>query len=139
MAIIICEYCNKPFNNYGVTMCPECTRLIEDSYIKARRYIYHNPKTNFIGIVENTDVPEKALSYLINKGRIEIANASGGPRCRACGKQTTSGALCDQCKAKLISEKLTEKVEEAKREVTEAEKKKTKGSFGNDLRKSTKE
>lgn len=113
MPIIICEYCGKPFNNFGVKVCPACSKIIEDAYIKARRYIYQNSKTSdFISIIENTDVPEKALSYLINKGRIEIAGKNGsGPRCRACGKQTTGGTICDQCKAKLVSEKLGAKPE----------------------------
>jgi hypothetical protein len=107
MPILICEYCGKPFNNYGVTLCGACSKIIEETYIKVRRYIYQNSKTcDFISIVEATEVPDKALRYLISKGRIEIAGkAGGGPRCRACGKEASGGVLCDQCKAKLITEK----------------------------------
>lgn len=109
MPIIICEYCGKPFNNVGVKLCRDCSKEIEDTYIKARRYIYRNPKTSdFISIVNDTEVPEKALSYLINKGRIILANQTGsGQKCRACGKETESGTLCEQCRAKLLKEKLT--------------------------------
>ncbi len=109
MPIIICEFCGKPFNNAGVTLCRECSKEIEDTYIKARRYIYKNPKTSdFISIVNDTEVSEKALSYLINKGRIILANQAGsGQKCRACGKETESGTLCESCRAKLLKEKLT--------------------------------
>ena len=143
MPILVCEYCGKPFNNVGVKLCPACSKIVEDSYIKARRYIYKNPKTSdFISIVDETEIPEKALSYLIKKGRIEIANkAGGGPRCRACGKETLSGTICDQCRARLLSEKLAEKTDEAKRELTNSDlnKRMESKSFGDNLRKSIKE
>jgi predicted amidophosphoribosyltransferase len=109
MPIIVCEYCGKPFNNAGVKLCPSCSKDIEEAYIKARRYIYQNPKTcDFISIVEETEIPEKALSYLINKGRIVIADkTAGGLKCRACGKETDGGSLCESCMAKIMKEKLT--------------------------------
>jgi predicted amidophosphoribosyltransferase len=117
MAIIVCEYCGKPFSGYSVKLCPACTKVIDETYLKVRRYIYQNSKTaDFTSIVEGTGIEEKALSYLINKGRIEIANKNGGGlRCRACGKETGGGNLCDQCKTKLALEKLTEKADELKR------------------------
>jgi predicted amidophosphoribosyltransferase len=135
MPICVCEYCGKPFNNVGVKLCPACSKLIDEAYVKVRRYIWQNPKTSDFGsIVEATDVPEKALNYLINKGRIEIASKSGvGHRCRACGKETSGGALCDQCAAKILAENLTAKAEEAKRKLAEDAKKKIlPTSFGDD-------
>jgi predicted amidophosphoribosyltransferase len=127
MPIIVCEYCGKPFNNAGVKLCSGCSKEIEEAYIKARRYIYQNPKTNdFIAIVEETDIPEKALSYLINKGRIVTADKSaGGQKCRACGKETDGGSLCEPCMSKLMKEKLTaqqQKNETAKPENTQSDK-----------------
>lgn len=123
MAIIVCEYCNKPFNGYSVKLCPACTKVMDESYLKARRFIYQNEKTaDFSTIVEGTGIEEKALSYLINKGRIEIANRSGGGlRCRACGKETSGGNLCDACKAKIVGEKLSEKADELRRSAAEAD------------------
>ncbi|SHH83235.1 hypothetical protein SAMN02745823_01098 [Sporobacter termitidis DSM 10068] len=117
MPICVCEYCGKAFNNFGVDLCPECSKLIEESYIKARRYIYQNSKTSdFASIIEATGITEKALSYLINKDRILVSNRlNGAHRCRACGKETTGGALCDQCAAKILAEKLTEKNAEARK------------------------
>lgn len=127
MAITVCEYCGKPFNGFSVKLCPACTKLIDETYLKARRFIYQNTKTaDFTTIVEGTEIEEKALSYLINKGRIEIANKNGGGlRCRACGKETGGGNLCDQCKMKIGLEKLTEKADELKRSAAESERKKS--------------
>lgn len=118
MPICVCDYCGKAFNNAaGSKLCSGCSKIIEDSYIKARKYIYQNPKeSDFASIVAGTEVPEKALSYLINKGRIMVANREGGgAHCRACGKETSSGALCDSCMAKIMAEKLTQKSDEQKR------------------------
>lgn len=113
MAIGACELCGKPFKNLGIALCTDCSKIVEDTYIKARKYIYQNDKTSdFASIVEATEIPEKALSYLINKGRIMISNKNGsGIRCRACGKETTGGALCDVCSAKILAERLSSKSE----------------------------
>lgn len=117
MSITICEYCGKPFNNPCVKLCSECSKIIDESYVKARRFIYQNPKaSDFIMIVQETGVPEKALSYLINKGRIEISNKPGsGLKCRACGKEIKGGGLCEQCLNKLLSEKKLSSEKEAKK------------------------
>jgi ribosomal protein L37E len=112
MPIISCEYCGKPINNITIKLCAACSKEIEDTYIKARRYIYQNKDNNFITIVEDTGVPEKALSYLINKGRIVIADRpSGQQKCRACGKETDGSSLCQQCMTKILKEKLTSQQE----------------------------
>lgn len=117
MSIAICEYCGKPFSNPYIKLCNECSKIIDDSYIKARKYIYKNPKaSDFASIIQETEIPEKALSYLINMGRIEIANRTGsGLRCRACGKETNSGNLCERCISKLASEKTKHIDEEIKK------------------------
>lgn len=111
MAIGLCEYCGKPFNCVGGMLCVPCSKIMDETYIKVRRYIYQNPKDcEFIAVIEATEVSEKALNYLIKKGRIEISGTTGGGlRCRACGKETTSGSVCEQCMSKIVSEKLMAK------------------------------
>ncbi len=111
MAIGVCDYCGKPFNNVGGKLCIPCTKIVDETYVKIRRYIYQNPKeSEFLTILEATDVPEKALNYLIKKGRIEVVGSpSGGAKCRACGKDTSGSAICEQCMAKIVSEKLMKK------------------------------
>jgi hypothetical protein len=73
--------------------------------------MYQNPRNcEFMTIIEETEVPEKDLNYLIKKGRIEVVNKSGGgPHCRACGKVTSGTAICEACMAKIVAEKLTTK------------------------------
>jgi predicted amidophosphoribosyltransferase len=89
-------------------VCAECGHLLDGAYTKARRYIYQNPQdAKFPAIIENTDVTEKALSFLIHQGRIVIGGRSGGgTKCKVCGKETAEGSVCSQCKGKLAAEKI---------------------------------
>jgi hypothetical protein len=81
---------------------------VDETYITVRRYLYQNPKNcEYISIIEDTGVSEKELNYLIKKGRIEVANKPGGAaKCRACGKETSGGSLCEPCMARIVAEKL---------------------------------
>lgn len=114
MPICVCELCNKPFNGLP-GLCRECMKLVDETYIKARKFIYQYPiKADFATMVQETDLSEKALSYLINKGRLQIASRNGGGRkCRACGRETQAGTICEICKVKLMSEKLGSKPDSA--------------------------
>lgn len=116
MAICVCELCNKPFTGMGPGLCRDCIRLVDEVYVKARKFIYQNPeKADFTTIIEEVGLPEKALSYLINKGRLEIANKNGvGVKCRACGKETRGSNICEQCRSKLITEKLLARPDSSK-------------------------
>lgn len=109
MALGRCDYCGNAFNRFGSNVCADCTKELDQIYVKVRKFIYKNPeKANFTMIVENTETSEKALSYLIKQGKINIeAPASGTEtRCRSCGAATTSGTLCERCKLKVLSESL---------------------------------
>lgn len=124
MAIGVCELCGKPFNSVGGKLCPACTRSVDESYIKVRKYIYQNPKhCDYISVLEATEVPEKELNYLIKKGRVEVAGREGnGARCRACGKETSGGSVCEKCMAKIIAEKMSSKEETGHKEAPQGPK-----------------
>jgi predicted amidophosphoribosyltransferase len=125
MSLLKCELCERAFNSVGAKLCPACADEIDKSYIKVRRYLYQNPaKKSFASVMEATEVSEKVLSYLIDKGRIIIdaTTASRGKKCIACGSLTEGANLCDRCKAKLISEKLlTNKFPTIKTEVNKSD------------------
>jgi predicted amidophosphoribosyltransferase len=104
-----CELCGRAFNSAGAKLCASCADEIDNSYIKVRKYIYQNPdKRSFAAIVEATDVSEKALSYLIDHGRVVVVDAGSGRgvRCKVCGAVTDGGTLCEKCRTRLVSEKL---------------------------------
>ncbi len=74
-----CRYCGKPFDSNGSEICTVCAGVINDAYIKVRRYIYQNPdQADFAATVKNTQVPEKLLSYLIDSGRLGLNSDGNG-------------------------------------------------------------
>ncbi|MGE4354049.1 MAG: hypothetical protein AB7D36_08200 [Oscillospiraceae bacterium] len=118
MALCVCTYCGKAFNSYGSTECPECGKLLDEAYAKAKKYIYQNPEdSNFKTIVENTEVSEKALSYLISHKRIIIGSKmDNGLKCRICGRSVSDGVICEACRAKLISQHILASQDKPERE-----------------------
>lgn len=109
MALCSCEFCGKPFNSIGSKLCPECLKKTDEYYLQVRKFIYQNPEqATFTSIVEQTEVPEQVLNYLISQGRVvlEDYSGSGTMRCRACGQITNGGSLCDRCRKKLMLEHL---------------------------------
>ena len=113
MALSRCEFCGNAFNSFGSRMCAECTKALDETYLKVRKFIYQNPdKANFTMIVEHTEVSEKELTYLIKSGKINIDSKMGiGNRCRACGTETSAGQLCEQCRIKVLTESMKVKKE----------------------------
>ncbi|HBR09408.1 MAG TPA: hypothetical protein DD735_11035 [Clostridiales bacterium] len=108
MALRECDYCGKAFCSLGPPICPECTEILDRAYAKARKYIYQGSgPTNFTDIVNNAGVSEKALSFLIDQGRIVLGGrAWGNGKCRVCGREAKDGVLCGGCREKLSAEKL---------------------------------
>ena len=103
MAIKKCNYCGKPFNSVGAELCAACTAKVDDAYIKARKYIYQNPGAKFASIVEDAEISEKALRYLVDTGRLEVKKPGSGRGCKICGAETPYGTLCESCRLKMLS------------------------------------
>lgn len=131
MAISACELCGKPFNDAIGKICSVCVKKVDETYTIVRKYMYQNPNNcDYISIIEDTEVSEKILNYLIKKGRIEVANKPGGAsRCRACGKETSGSAVCEQCMARIVAEKLTSRKNEQPKAGKKPEDKNTPKSY----------
>lgn len=108
LALCRCEFCGNAFNSFGSKICADCSKAVDEAYVKIRKYIYQNPgKAHYSTIMEEADVSEKELSYLIKQGKIDIDNKVGiGNRCRSCGVETSVGSLCEQCRMKVLLEGL---------------------------------
>ena len=66
MAISSCEICGKPYNDALGKICAVCSKNVDETYTTVRRYMYKNPENcDFIRIIEDTEVSEKELNYLI--------------------------------------------------------------------------
>lgn len=118
MAIKKCAYCGQLYNSFGADICAKCVEILDEAYDTVKKYIYQHPgETEFAALVQNTDVSEKAINYLIETGRLEVRKPGiGGSRCRICGTETYEGSLCVNCMHKMLTQKQPEE-SEAKKEI----------------------
>lgn len=107
MALKKCSFCEKVFNDVGTGLCSQCMNEVDKAFIKVRKFIYQNPDSaDFSSIIENTEVPERELNYLVNLGRIQISDRPvGGEKCIICGVKTSGSSICFKCKNDLSPEK----------------------------------
>lgn len=105
MAFAQCKYCDNLFNNYGSKkVCPECDKKLDEAFVQVRNYIYKHPgTTDFSVLAEGTGVEEKAISFLIEDGRLQFGGKYSG-HCRVCGKPADESGLCPMCKTSFTSE-----------------------------------
>ena len=102
MAFCQCEYCNNICNMPGQKLCPQCSKELDTIYKKIRKYMYMTgERVTAARIVEELDVPEKAVDYLIRDNRL-VLDRGGKPagKCRICGAPTDADILCRECRKK---------------------------------------
>ena len=122
MALCECEYCHNIFNGAnGQKICPDCSKMLDGVFARARKFMYStHDRVTMEKLVEELDVPEKAIECLIKQKRLvlEPRGTSAG-KCRICGAPTDGQSLCDKCRSVVSSsmQKLeAEKEEKMQRE-----------------------
>lgn len=111
MNIIKCKLCREPFQSYGNPVCPVCLEQVDKDFFVVRDYIYDNPsQANIEKIAEATGVKEAHIVYLLEEDRLSTKGGLGGAnfgsklKCQVCGREISSGNLCDSCKSALTKE-----------------------------------
>lgn len=100
-----CAFCRNLFQSVGTKTCPECTKRLDQAFLEARNYIYDHEFTSYAEILDNTEVTDKELSYLIKTDKISLTNSAGSTlKCAVCGALTASGNMCVSCAAKFAKE-----------------------------------
>ena len=102
MPICLCEYCQNPFNSVsGQKICPGCSKEIDEVFTRVRKYMYSTKEQVTVAkLVEELEVSEKAVNYLIRQRRLTFGSHQGGNgKCRVCGAATNGYTLCDKCRA----------------------------------------
>lgn len=129
MPLCECEYCQNVFNSVsGQKICPQCAKEIDEIFARIRKHMYStSERVTAADLVEELDVSEKAVEYLIREGRL-ILDRSGKPvgKCRLCGAPTIGDSLCGECRKKFTEG--VQKYREEKSQTKSVEPKKTGGS-----------
>ncbi|MCL1975861.1 MAG: flagellar protein [Firmicutes bacterium] len=108
MDFVKCKLCRAPFFSYGSRLCQDCQERMDKDFITVRDYIYDNPNEASVEkIAEATGVDEKSIIYLLEEDRFAIKGAletSALLRCQICGRNISSGSICESCKISLTKD-----------------------------------
>jgi len=114
MNFVKCRLCREPFHSYGSKVCPACLEQVDKDFFTVRDYIYDNPDEASVDkIAEATGVKEKHIVYLLENDRLSVKGPLGdahggitktGLRCQICGRNISSGKMCENCKGALSKE-----------------------------------
>lgn len=120
MALCECEYCRNLFSGIeGQSICPNCSKMLDNVFAQARKYMYStNERVTVEKLVNELDVPEKAIEYLIKQKRLVLEPRGGGSifKCKICGKPTMAGqVLCEKCRSAVSSSMQKLEVEKEKK------------------------
>lgn len=107
MALCECEYCHNIFNGANEQkICPICSKMLDGVFAQARKYMYStHERVTVEKLVEELDVSEKAIEYLIKQKRLVVEpRGSSLFKCRICGAPTMDGqTLCEKCRSVVSS------------------------------------
>lgn len=99
-----CKKCGKLFNYSGESLCPACTKAMEDKFFEVRDYIYKNPTANMAVVAEENDIPIQQIKKWVRQERLTFSKDSGiSIDCESCGKPILTGRYCKECKGKMTN------------------------------------
>jgi predicted amidophosphoribosyltransferase len=103
-----CKFCREPFFSHGNRLCQQCQEQIDKDFVTVRDYIYDHPHNAGVDQISSaTGVGEKTIIYLLEEDRLTSTAAlaiSAGLRCKICGRNINTGAICDSCKATITKD-----------------------------------
>ena len=103
-----CEFCRKPFQYMGKSICSECMLKLDEEFIIIREYLWEHDGASIEEVSEETGVSRKTILYLLKEERLLVGDeneaASGILQCEACKKPIYTGRMCADCKKQLITE-----------------------------------
>ncbi len=105
MDVRACKGCGKLFNyvGFGAAVCPDCKDAAEAKFQEVKEYIWNNKGANIPRVAEECDVSEQQIRDWIREERLEFAPGMG-LTCESCGKNISSGRLCDACKKSVLDD-----------------------------------
>ena len=118
MALTNCKVCGKIFeSSSGKKVCPSCTAIDEQDYLKVRTYVKDNPKASINDVIECTGVPIEKIHEYLRMGLLERCEMGEiALKCQLCGSEIMSGNYCLACMEKLKQGLRTKKEETKSKE-----------------------
>jgi len=103
-----CEFCRKPYEDMGKSVCGECLLKLDEDFIKIREYLYEHDSDGIEEVSEETGVPRKTIFYLLKEERLIVGDDNGSVNgiltCEACKRPIATGRMCGGCKKAVVKE-----------------------------------
>lgn len=96
-----CRGCRRIFQypGYGPELCPACRQEDEEMFTKVKTYLRDNPGRTLTQTSEDCEVPKERIRAWLKEERLEFSGSGEtGLTCEKCGKQISSGTICDECR-----------------------------------------
>lgn len=100
-----CKECGKLFNYLsGPTLCPACTKKLDDKFTIVKEYIYNHPGAGMQEVADENDVSIPQIKNWVREERLAFTESSMvGIECESCGALIRTGRFCQSCKDKLAN------------------------------------
>ncbi|MCH5267132.1 MAG: transposase [Lachnospiraceae bacterium] len=97
-----CKVCGNMFNYIDTSICPSCTKKLEEKFQVVKEFIRENPGTPISQVAEECEVPVQQLKRWVRQERLTFSSESGVTiDCEKCGKPILTGRFCRECKRNL--------------------------------------
>lgn len=100
MSVRKCMLCSTLYEFRGIPYCPDCSIEVDKAFTKIRDYVYEHPNASTREIIEETEVKDTVVNYLIKEGRLKAIARNAFSGCQRCGKPA-NGAYCPECEKRL--------------------------------------
>ena len=92
-----CKWCGRLYESFGPDMCAKCVHDLDEDFVKVRTYLYTYPNASVAEVVQETQVDERVVLYLVKEGRLVLVEGVSSVRCEKCGRSVETGKLCRTC------------------------------------------
>jgi len=97
MDITNCVRCKRLFQRVKDPICDECKKKDDKLFDTVKEFLNENPSSTIMQISEATGASHRRIMQWLRDGRLELVEGEGELTCRHCGKDITTGVLCDEC------------------------------------------
>jgi len=106
MAFKQCEFCRRPYEDMGKSVCGECLLKLDEDFVKIREYLYDHNGAGIEEVSEETGVSRKVIFYLLKEERLIVGDENGSVngilKCESCKRPIPTGRMCGSCKKEVV-------------------------------------
>lgn len=101
-----CKTCGRMFNYIGgPSICPSCSKLLEDQFDDVKKYIYDHPGVGIQEVSQEMNVSVAQIQKWLKEERLSFSDSSEiALNCELCGARILTGRFCKNCKGSMANQ-----------------------------------